>query len=487
MYISESPDSLIQASFIALPPETRVQVAIDAMAEARVSCVLVLEAEQLVGILTERDVVRLTTQSELQVKSTLAATMTADVVTLNLAETRDAFALTRRFRDHGIRHLPVVDDQHKVVGIVTPYSLRRALKPEYLLRHLRVAEVLQPDVIHGFPESSVWELSAHMTQHRVSCVVILDSQARMPIGIVTERDIVKFHRLGLDVKAISAQKIMSSPLSTVAPSDSLWSVHEKMMALRVRRLVVTHASGELAGIVTQTQLLKVLDPVETHRVMAQMQVLIDHQTQELKRLNQELKRSNTTLRHLTTVDELTQIANRRRLNNFLQEEWERLMIQKKPISLVMCDVDDFKAYNDTYGHLAGDRCLIQIAEALLSVTWASSDLVARYGGEEFVVVLPNADGAAAENIAKKIQAQVAALNLSHSGSSVAEQITLSMGVISLIPEHQRSPVSMLNVADQLLYQAKQQGRNRYTLKVLTSPGSPPEGAPCSAPDSSTVR
>ncbi len=468
MDIPVSPDSLIQASFIALPADARVQVAIDAMAEGRSSCVLVIEAEQLIGILTERDVVRLTTQSALKVTSTLAETMTTGVVAISLAETCDAFSLNQQFSEHQIRHLPVVDAQGKVVGIVTPHSLRRSLKPEYLLRHMRVAEVLQSDVIHGFPSHSVLELSAQMTQNRVSCVVIIDAQTLLPVGIVTERDIVKCHRLGLDVETVSAQQMMSAPLSTVAPLDSLWSVHEKMMALRVRRLVVVHPSGELAGIVTQTQMLKVLDPVETYRVMAQMQGLIDHQTRELHRLNQELQLNNQVLRHMTTVDELTQVANRRRLNDFLLEKWDYLAVQQRFLSVLMCDVDYFKAYNDTYGHLAGDQCLSQIAEALCSVTWKSSDLVARYGGEEFVVVLPHADGAAAETVARKIQAQVASLNLEHCGSLIANKVTLSLGVVSVVPDRHRTPDMILHTADQLLYQAKQQGRNHYILKVLAS-------------------
>lgn len=469
MDIPVSPDSLVQSSFIALSPQVRVQLAIDAMAEKRASCVLAVEDGKPVGILTERDVVRLTTQASLQVTSTLAETMTTGLVVLDVAETRDTFALTQQFSKHRIRHLPVVDEQGKVVGIVTPHSLRRSLKPEYLLRHMRVTEVLQPDVIHGFPENSVWDLSAHMTQNRVSCVVILEPGTRLPIGIVTERDIVKCHKLGLDVQTVLAKEIMSSPLSTVNPLDSLWEVHERMMALRVRRLVVVHASGELAGIVTQTQMLKVLDPVETYRVMAQMQVLIDRQTRELHRLNQELQINNQTLSHLAVVDELTQVANRRRLNDFLQKAWEHLELQKKPLSVLMCDVDYFKAYNDTYGHLAGDKCLCSIAQALCSVTWQSSDLVARYGGEEFVVVLPNADVVAAETVAKKIQAQVASLKVVHGGSSISDYLTLSMGVVTVVPDRHRLPEVVLNAADQLLYQAKQQGRNNYILKLLASP------------------
>lgn len=481
MEIPKASDSLIQFSFLSLPSQASLQSAIDTMAGARSSCVLVIDEGQLVGIVTERDIVRLTTHSALRPRATLAETMTANVMTRPMSELGDTFELTQYFSQHRIRHLPVLDEQGAVVGIVTPHSIRKSIKPEYLLRHMRVGEVLQREVICGFPADSVLELSKHMTQNRVSCIVILDPVTRLPIGIVTERDIVNFHKQGRDVAIVSAESLMSTPLSTVTPQESLWAVHQRMTTLTVRRLVVVHASGELAGIVTQTQMLKVLDPVETHRIMVQMQALIDHQTQELNRLNQALQRSNQALTQLTAVDELTQVANRRRLNDFLQQAWEKLAVAKQPLSLLMCDVDYFKAYNDTYGHLAGDDCLAQIAQALRAVTWQSSDLVARYGGEEFVVVLPNTDAPAAEKVAQKIQSHIASLRLVHGGSAVSDFLTLSMGVVTVNPAAARSPEETLNAADQLLYQAKQQGRDNYILKTLAASS---EAGPEACPPSS---
>jgi diguanylate cyclase (GGDEF)-like protein len=126
---------------------------------------------------------------------------------------------------------------------------------------------------------------------------------------------------------------------------------------------------------------------------------------------------------------------------------------------------DFRSadYNDTYGHLVGDECLVKVAEALRSATRKTSDLIARYGGEEFVMVLPNTDVSGAERVAKKIIAQVKRLQIPHASSPVSDRITISLGVATVIPNPYSSPELLLQVADQLLYQSKQQGRNTYSV------------------------
>ena len=401
MIVKETLESPIQSSFLALPPSTLVKQGIASMAKARTSCVLIVEDQKLLGIFTERDAVQLTTKQALISSLTLAELMTTKVITLNASETEDIFALSQLFSKYRIRHLPIINNLNQVLGLVTPQSLRDILKPEHLLRYIRVEEVMNQKVIHALPDTSILLLSQKMASHRVSCIVIIDPLTLYPVGIVTERDIVQFLNLGLNFAEVSAQTVMSAPLSTVQPQFSLWAVHQLMQKLKIRRLVVTKQTGELAGIITQTQMLKMLDPMEMFLVMQQMQKIIDQQVQELQQLNQKLQIHNTELAHLSMVDELTQIVNRRRLNEFLDHEWQCLANCGKPLSVIMCDVDYFKAYNDAYGHLAGDECLIKIAQTLRSVTRQNSDLVARYGGEEFTVVLPDTDLPGAECVAKK--------------------------------------------------------------------------------------
>ena len=180
-------------------------------------------------------------------------------------------------------------------------------------------------------------------------------------------------------------------------------------------------------------------------------------------LYQQLQIVNQTLQHQAMIDGLTHVANRRRFDDYLNQEWLRHTREGKPLALILCDVDYFKQYNDTYGHLAGDECLVKVAETLKYVTKRSADLVARYGGEEFAVILPNTDCGGAEQVAKAISAAIRQLKIHHETSLVSSYVTVSLGVASLVPTSGCTPHNLIRFADQALYQAKVQGRDRYWL------------------------
>jgi diguanylate cyclase (GGDEF)-like protein len=165
-------------------------------------------------------------------------------------------------------------------------------------------------------------------------------------------------------------------------------------------------------------------------------------------------------KHLAGVDSLTQIPNRRRFDEYLQEQWQRMLAQQQSLSIILCDVDCFKEYNDTYGHLLGDECLQQIAQGLQSTLTRCGDLIARYGGEEFIAVLPTTGLESAMAIALKMQSNVQQLRLPHAKSLVNPYVTLSMGVATTIPDLEQSPQNLIDTADQALYSAKQAGRNQ---------------------------
>ncbi|MBE8999369.1 PAS domain S-box protein [Nostoc sp. LEGE 12447] len=185
-------------------------------------------------------------------------------------------------------------------------------------------------------------------------------------------------------------------------------------------------------------------------------------------LYQQLQAANEELQRLATLDGLTQIANRRRFDQYLENEWHRLKREQIPLSLILFDVDFFKRYNDTYGHLAGDDCLRQLGSALKSVIKRPADLVARYGGEEFAVILPSTEIEGAISVAQTIRQAVSDLTIPHAQSSVCDRVTVSLGVASIVPNSETSPQDLINAADKSLYIAKQQGRDRvHTVCVVT--------------------
>ncbi len=176
-----------------------------------------------------------------------------------------------------------------------------------------------------------------------------------------------------------------------------------------------------------------------------------------------LQSANQTLQTLAYIDALTQIANRRQFDERLSQEWKRLKREQLPLSLILCDVDYFKQYNDAYGHQAGDDCLYKIAQALAHAARRPSDLAARYGGEEFVMLLPNTSVEGARDVAQQIQTHIQALRLSHQQSKVSQYVTVSFGIASVIPTESITPEQLLLKVDRALYQAKTEGRDRIIV------------------------
>jgi diguanylate cyclase (GGDEF)-like protein/PAS domain S-box-containing protein len=166
------------------------------------------------------------------------------------------------------------------------------------------------------------------------------------------------------------------------------------------------------------------------------------------------------LERLSFVDGLTQIANRRRFDEQLDMLWNLHAREHKPLSLIFCDVDFFKLYNDTYGHIGGDNVLQLLAGLFRKIINRSSDCVARYGGEEFAFLLPNTSIEGAIAVADKIQKEINTAKIPHSHSLIDDYVTVSMGVVSRVPDPQESPSSLIDIADKALYEAKFKGRNQ---------------------------
>jgi len=216
-------------------------------------------------------------------------------------------------------------------------------------------------------------------------------------------------------------------------------------------LIVQHCSAPRIWQQAEIDLLK--------QLTSQVSVAIQQ-----SELYQQLQVANRELHRLADQDGLTQVANRRRFDEYLSLQWQQLKRNQFPLTLILCDVDNFKPYNDRYGHQAGDRCLQEIAQAIQRSIKRSTDLVARYGGEEFAVILPNVEGEGAIHIAETIQAELAQLRIPHAASSVSEFVTLSIGIASTVPQQTTSLQGLIAAADQALYDAKSKGRNRYCVR-----------------------
>jgi len=187
---------------------------------------------------------------------------------------------------------------------------------------------------------------------------------------------------------------------------------------------------------------------------------------ELQESQLLLEAANAELLRVSTTDELTNVANRRHFNDFIDREWRHAGRTGMPISLVMVDIDFFKHYNDEFGHQAGDECLKMVARLLNDVLSRTTDLFARYGGEEFVGVLPITPVDRAVELAEKMRLAVEKANIKGSSANTAGCVTVSLGVASMKPSRGKTCDDLLKAADQALYQAKESGRNR--VRIMTS-------------------
>lgn len=204
---------------------------------------------------------------------------------------------------------------------------------------------------------------------------------------------------------------------------------------------------------------EVIARVKVHLTLRFLTRKVQEQALSLQKANQELDR-------LAHLDGLTEVANRRRFDDYLEREWKRQAREQQHLSLILCDIDYFKPYNDHYGHQAGDLCLKQVAQTIKATLHRPSDLVARYGGEEFAIILPNTPSDGAFHIAESIRSNVKRLEIVHRKSQVSSYVTLSLGVSSQIPAPKSSQNSLITLADKALYLAKEKGRDASYLMLF---------------------
>jgi len=239
-----------------------------------------------------------------------------------------------------------------------------------------------------------------------------------------------------------------------------WIIGDRISRSIYALIEPASALGAGEPVAIPRQAIQEVDDVA--RALAAASDLIRQRTEERDRARDK-EREAERLWHLAVdaslKDALTGVANRRYFNELMVKEWRRSERERSWISFIMADVDHFKAFNDRYGHQAGDDCLSAVAVALSQGLGRPTDVLARYGGEEFVAILPGVNLHGAKIVAQRMLDHVRGLAIPHEGSSTAPYVTISLGVASCIPEPKSSPESLINEADAFLYTAKAKGRN----------------------------
>ncbi len=265
-------------------------------------------------------------------------------------------------------------------------------------------------------------------------------------------DWTEMDRFGISVSQL--------PLGSVVINKpfSIWELyHWQIIGIVI--LLIAQALSISRLLLVSRQRRKVLRKLDEERMLLEKRV--GERTEELRRANKELEK-------LSTYDELTGLANRRRFNEQLEIEFKQIRRNNDPLSMIMLDIDYFKNYNDQYGHVAGDVCLQKVSALLQERVGRPSDLVARYGGEEFAIILPNTDSEGAQMIVESIFSGLVERDIHHEASRVAKRVTLSAGVITVDGDAVGSPTEVVKLADKLLYRAKAEGRNRMVVKQLSA-------------------
>jgi two-component system chemotaxis family response regulator WspR len=236
------------------------------------------------------------------------------------------------------------------------------------------------------------------------------------------------------------------------------------------------AAGANDYLVKLPDKLELIARVRYHTKSYLNQLQRDEAYRALRESQQQLLQINMELQRLNNIDGLTGLTNKRCMLEFIESEWRRAARERVPLSILMLDVDDFKRYNDTYGHLAGDEVLKQIANSIQSAVRRPGDVAARFGGEEFIVLLPTTPEQGAHAMGEKLREGIAELRLEHSASSVTDHVTVSVGGASTIPVPGSDYSSLIEAADRALYSAKRGGRDR----VITRSDEPAAEAPAAA-------
>ncbi len=320
-------------------------------------------------------------------------------------------------------------------------------------------------------QANHWYIEATATIHSGVSVNRCEANTQVPIGLLnyvlrTQKSIVLKNATTDETFGHDPYLQQNRPLSVLCLS--LVNQGKLNGIIYLENNLMTNAFTQERLTVLQLLSSQAAISLENAQLYSQLQQYSQTLEEKVAERTSELEQVNKVLQQQAIIDGLTQLTNRRGFDQALERAWPQLMRSRQPLSLLLCDVDHFKAYNDHYGHLEGDQCLQQIAKTLQSSAQRQTDTIARYGGEEFALILPDTTLPAAMLLAEKVRSRVEQLQIPHVASPTHRWVTISIGVTSLIPHAEASPVTLIAAADQALYVAKSAGRNTYSAVNKTT-------------------
>jgi diguanylate cyclase (GGDEF)-like protein len=353
--------------------------------------------------------------------------------------------------------------EDKPLEIISAYSGQEA--QQILDRHPDTA-VLLLDVVMETSYAGL-DLVKYIRENLHNLFVRIILRTGQP-GEVPEISIIKGYDIN-DYKTkteLTQQKLFSALVTAIRSYRDIVTIEDARHEIAVLNEKLQDFNRTLEETVrARTQELEAKNCELEREVQARLKAQEELQkiNRALDLANKELDLANHQLLSAANQDGLTKIANRRRFDEYFDQIWRQALRDQKVLTLLLCDIDYFKLFNDTYGHIEGDRCLQRVAETLETVIERPMDLAARYGGEEFALILPNTNLQGGRVIAEKLLAEIAQLGIAHTSSPVSDRVTLSIGIAGLLPTPQLTAQSLLSATDIALYEAKKKGRAQIVV------------------------
>lgn len=403
---------------------------------------LVVEGGHYKHIVLAQDILKLEPKSsELQqpISQSIIRTLPQIESTKNILE---AVPLLQK----NVDYIACVDSENNINGILSHRDLINATDPEILLENYTLNDLIKNRThdIWVSPDTLLREVINRMHKHNKDCATVLDNNE--PVGIFTIKDALYVYNNNIDL-GIEVSEIMTHPVETMENTATVKQAIDFIKNKPYRRLVITDQNNKMVGMTLQKELISL--------AYSNWSTLMKKHQQELQEMNSVLNQKANEFEQLAAIDPLTELFNRHKFVNLYRAQAMAMSQQNQATSLLMVDIDHFKSINDTHGHNIGDLVLVATAK-LLKHSVRNIDIIGRWGGEEFVILLPTVDLETAQLIAEKIR-----LNIQQHKFINNIDVTISIGIhqINYVDELEESVAR----ADQALYNAKKNGRNRVEI------------------------